>query len=92
MSCAPDDYRESIPLAHEFVRSIVERRPPALDIMTAANWTAAGVCAHESAIRMFRCSAIFLRRSRKCRDIRFLIQQEEMTDEPGSAFTHSPVC
>jgi predicted dehydrogenase len=40
-----------IPLAHEFVRSIVERRPPALDVMTAANWTAAGVCAHQSAMQ-----------------------------------------
>ena len=40
-----------IPLAHEFVRSIVERRLPVLDIVTAANWTAAGVCAHESAMQ-----------------------------------------
>ena len=40
-----------IPLAHEFVRSIVERRPPALDVLTAANWTAAGVCAHQSAMQ-----------------------------------------
>lgn len=39
-----------IPMAHEFVRSIVEHRPPAVDVFTAANWTAAGVCAHESAM------------------------------------------
>lgn len=38
-------------LVHEFVRSIVDRRPPAIDAVTAANWTAAGLCAHESARR-----------------------------------------
>jgi predicted dehydrogenase len=38
-------------LAHEFVRSIVEKRPPAIDAITAANWSAAGICAHESALR-----------------------------------------
>jgi predicted dehydrogenase len=38
-------------LVHEFVRSIVERRPPAIDAVTAANWTAAGICAHESALQ-----------------------------------------
>jgi predicted dehydrogenase len=38
-------------LAHEFVRSIVEGRPPAIDAHTSANWTAPGVCAHESALR-----------------------------------------
>jgi predicted dehydrogenase len=37
-------------LVHEFVRSIVEARPPAIDAVTAANWTAAGICAHESAL------------------------------------------
>ena len=36
-------------LAHEFVRSIVEARPSAIDAVTAADWTAAGVCAHVSA-------------------------------------------
>lgn len=40
-----------IPLAHEFVRSIMEDRPPAIDVATAANWTAAGVCAHASAMQ-----------------------------------------
>ncbi|MEV0385527.1 Gfo/Idh/MocA family oxidoreductase [Nonomuraea sp. NPDC050643] len=38
-------------LAHEFVRSIVEERPPAVDETTAANWTSVGICAHESAMR-----------------------------------------
>jgi predicted dehydrogenase len=38
-------------LVHEFVRSIVEGRRPAIDAVTAANWTAAGVCAHESAMQ-----------------------------------------
>ncbi len=38
-------------LAHEFVRSIVERRQPLINAVTAANWTAAGICAHESAQR-----------------------------------------
>jgi predicted dehydrogenase len=37
-------------LVHEFVRSIVEGRPPAIDAVTAANWTAAGICAHQSAM------------------------------------------
>jgi predicted dehydrogenase len=37
-------------LVHEFVRSIVEERPPRIDAVTAANWTAPGICAHESAM------------------------------------------
>jgi predicted dehydrogenase len=37
-------------LVHEFVRSIVEQRKPRIDAVTAANWTAAGICAHESAM------------------------------------------
>jgi predicted dehydrogenase len=37
-------------LVHEFVRAIVENRPPAIDAITAANWTAPGICAHQSAI------------------------------------------
>jgi hypothetical protein len=35
---------------HEFIRSIVERRRPTLDAVVAANWTAAGFAAHESAM------------------------------------------
>jgi len=38
-------------LVHEFVRSIIEGRPPAIDAATAANWTAAGICAHASAMQ-----------------------------------------
>lgn len=38
-------------LVHEFVRSIVEGRRPAIDEITAANWTAAGICAHTSAMQ-----------------------------------------
>jgi predicted dehydrogenase len=37
-------------LVHEFVSSIVEGRAPWIDAVTAANWTAAGICAHESAM------------------------------------------
>ncbi|MFC7359717.1 Gfo/Idh/MocA family protein [Nocardioides astragali] len=38
-------------LAHEFVRSIVDDRAPAIDEVTAANWTSVGICAHESAMK-----------------------------------------
>ncbi len=38
-------------MVHEFVRSIVEKRPPLIDAVRAANWTAAGICAHESAMK-----------------------------------------
>jgi hypothetical protein len=38
-------------LVHEFVSSIVERRKPWVDEVTAADWTAAGICAHESAMQ-----------------------------------------
>src|SRR5665213_445882 len=37
-------------LVHEFLRSILERRSPAIDQITAADWTAPGICAHESAL------------------------------------------
>ncbi len=37
-------------LVHEFVMSIVEDRDPAVDAVTAAQWTAAGICAHASAM------------------------------------------
>lgn len=37
-------------LVHEFVRSIIENRPPAIDVIHAANWTAPGICAHTSAM------------------------------------------
>jgi predicted dehydrogenase len=38
-------------LVHEFVRSIVEGRPARIDAATAANWTVAGLCAHQSALQ-----------------------------------------
>lgn len=38
-------------LVHEFVRSIIEERCPALDDIMGAYWTATGICAHESAMR-----------------------------------------
>jgi hypothetical protein len=38
-------------LVHEFINSIIEKRKPAVDAVTAANWSAAGICAHESALR-----------------------------------------
>jgi hypothetical protein len=37
-------------LVHEFVQSIIENRKPRIDAVTAANWTAAGICAHQSAL------------------------------------------
>lgn len=37
-------------LVHEFVTSIVEQRQPRIDAITAGNWTAPGLCAHESAM------------------------------------------
>ncbi len=38
-------------LVHEFVSSLVQDRPPAIDAVPAANWTAAGICAHQSAMQ-----------------------------------------
>ncbi len=38
-------------LTHEFVRSIVEERDSSIDAAAAANWTMAGICSHESAIK-----------------------------------------
>jgi predicted dehydrogenase len=38
-------------LVHEFVRSIIEGRESWINEVTAANWTAAGICAHESAMK-----------------------------------------
>jgi predicted dehydrogenase len=37
-------------LVHEFVRSIVEGRPSSIDARVAADWTAPGLCAHQSAM------------------------------------------
>ena len=38
-------------LAHEFIRSIIEERDSTIDASVAANWTMAGICAHESAMK-----------------------------------------
>ena len=38
-------------LVHEFVRSIVEERKPWIDERRSAWWTAAGICAHQSAMK-----------------------------------------
>ncbi len=38
-------------MVHEFIRSIVEDREPWSNAITSADWTAAGICAHESAMR-----------------------------------------
>ncbi len=38
-------------LVHEFVGSIVEGRDPFPDVYQSLNWTCAGICAHESAMR-----------------------------------------
>lgn len=37
-------------MVHEFVRSIIEGREPYSGAVTAAQWTAAGLCAHQSAM------------------------------------------
>jgi len=38
-------------LVHEFVSSILEDRPSFPDVHLSLNWTCAGICAHESALR-----------------------------------------
>jgi hypothetical protein len=38
-------------LVHEFVSSIVEGRASFPDVYQSVNWTCAGICAHESAMR-----------------------------------------
>jgi predicted dehydrogenase len=38
-------------LVHEFVSSIVQNRPSFPDVFQSVNWTCAGICAHESAMR-----------------------------------------
>ena len=50
-SCKAADHGGSHPhMVHEFVSSIVEERQPWPDAITTAGWTAAGICAHESAM------------------------------------------
>lgn len=38
-------------LVHEFISSIIEGRPSFPDVYQSVNWTCAGICAHESAMR-----------------------------------------
>lgn len=38
-------------LVHDFVRSIIENRKPAIDDIMGAYWTGTGICAHESAMQ-----------------------------------------
>jgi predicted dehydrogenase len=38
-------------LVHEFISSIVEGRRPAIDALRFADWSAPGICAHESAMK-----------------------------------------
>ena len=38
-------------LVHEFVSSVIEGRPSFPDVYQSVNWTCAGICAHESAMR-----------------------------------------
>ena len=38
-------------LANEFIMSLVEERPSFPDVYQSLNWTCAGICAHESAMR-----------------------------------------
>ena len=44
-------FKRGVLIAHEFIRSIIEGRPSAIDAIKAANWTAAALCAHASAMR-----------------------------------------
>ncbi|WP_308465842.1 Gfo/Idh/MocA family protein [Rathayibacter soli] len=37
-------------LVHDFVTSIIDGRAPCVDARRAANWTAPGICAHQSAL------------------------------------------
>lgn len=38
-------------MVHEFINAIKEGRDSAVDAVTAANWTGAGICAHQSALK-----------------------------------------
>ena len=38
-------------MVHEFINSIKDGRDSVIDAATAANWTSAGICAHESALK-----------------------------------------
>lgn len=38
-------------MVNEFISSIIEKRSPYINAVTAANWTAPGICAHQSAMQ-----------------------------------------
>jgi hypothetical protein len=38
-------------LAHEFVSALIEDREPFPNAVQSANWTATGLCAHQSALK-----------------------------------------
>jgi predicted dehydrogenase len=38
-------------MVHEYISAIMEKRDSAIDALVAANWTAAGICAHQSAMK-----------------------------------------
>lgn len=44
-------FKRGVLIAHEFILSIVEGRPPSIDVDKATNWTVAALCAHASAMR-----------------------------------------
>ncbi len=76
-------------LVHEFVRSIVERRSPWINAVTAANWTAAGICAHESAMLGGVEIAILL--SSEAHMTPMALPPLLMVSEPGSFAEHTIV-
>ena len=46
-----EHFERGVLIAHEFIRSIIEERSPSIDVAKASNWTAAGLCAHASAMQ-----------------------------------------
>jgi len=42
-------------MIHEFISSIVENRKPSVDEIRSADFSAAGICAHESALKGGKC-------------------------------------
>lgn len=52
----PWDHGGSHPhMIHEFISSIVENRKPSVDEIRSADFSAAGICAHESALKDGKC-------------------------------------
>jgi hypothetical protein len=44
-------FKRGVLITHEFIRSIIDKRTPSIDAVKAANWTAAALHAHASAMR-----------------------------------------